>query len=33
MPSKRKSIGYLLSINAQETITEIANREKLSQSK
>ena len=33
MPSKRKRIGYLPSINAQQTITEIANREKLSQSK
>ena len=33
MPSKRKRIGYLPSINAQETITKIANEEKLSQSK
>ena len=33
MPSRRKRIGYLPSINAQKTITKIANREKLSQSK
>ena len=33
MPSIRKRIGYLPSINAQKTITKIANREKLSQSK
>tara|TARA_B100000579_G_scaffold105218_1_gene83748 strand:+ start:566 stop:967 length:402 start_codon:yes stop_codon:yes gene_type:complete len=33
MPSKRKRIGYLASINAQEKITKIANEEKLSQSK
>jgi len=33
MPSTRKRIGYLPSINAQETITKIANKEKLSQSK
>ncbi len=33
MPSKRKRIGYLPSINAQETITKIANKENLSQSK
>ena len=33
MPSIRKRIGYLPSINAQETITKIATREKLSQSK
>tara|TARA_Y100001968_G_scaffold316157_1_gene343626 strand:+ start:1018 stop:1398 length:381 start_codon:yes stop_codon:yes gene_type:complete len=33
MPSKRKRIGYLPSINAQEMITKIANREKLSHSK
>ena len=33
MPSKRKRIGYLPSINAQETITKIANKEKISQSK
>ena len=33
MPSKRKRIGYLPSINAQEMITKIANKEKLSQSK
>ena len=33
MPSIRKRIGYLPSINAQETITKIANKEKLSQSK
>ena len=33
MPSTRKRIGYLPSINAQETITEIAKKEKLSQSK
>ncbi|WP_269605243.1 hypothetical protein [Prochlorococcus marinus] len=33
MPSIRKRIGYLPSIKAQETITKIANKEKLSQSK
>ncbi len=33
MPSLRKRIGYLPSINAQETITKIATEEKLSQSK
>ncbi len=33
MPSLRKRIGYLPSINAQKTITKIANKEKLSQSK
>ena len=33
MPSRRKRIGYLPSINAQETITNIAHKEKLSQSK
>ena len=33
MPSIRKRIGYLPSINAQELITKIANKEKLSQSK
>ena len=33
MPSRRKRIGYLPSINAQETISNIANKEKLSQSK
>ena len=33
MPSIRKRIGYLPSIKAQKTITKIANREKLSQSK
>ena len=33
MPSKRKRIGYLPSINIQEIITNIANKEKLSQSK
>tara|TARA_Y100001968_G_C18778206_1_gene445422 strand:+ start:48 stop:443 length:396 start_codon:yes stop_codon:yes gene_type:complete len=33
MPSTRKRIGYLPSIHAQETITKIANKEKLSQSK
>ncbi|WP_413677652.1 hypothetical protein [Prochlorococcus sp. MIT 0916] len=33
MPSIRKRIGYLPSINAQETITKIAHKEKLSQSK
>ena len=33
MPSIRKRIGYLPSIIAQETITNIANKEKLSQSK
>ena len=33
MPSIRKRIGYLPSINAQETIIKIANEEKLSQSK
>ena len=33
MPSTRKRIGYLPSINAQEMIAKIANKEKLSQSK
>ncbi len=33
MPSIRKRIGYLPSIKAQKTITKIANKEKLSQSK
>ena len=33
MHSIRKRIGYLPSINAQKTITKIANKEKLSQSK
>ena len=33
MPSIRKRIGYLPSINAHETITKIANKENLSQSK
>ncbi len=33
MPSIRKRIGYLPSINAQKKITKIANKEKLSQSK
>ncbi len=33
MPSIRKRIGYLPSINAQEMITKIATKEKLSQSK
>jgi len=33
MPSIRKRIGYLPSIIAQETITNIANKENLSQSK
>ncbi len=33
MPSIRKRIGYLPSINAQKTIIKIANEEKLSQSK
>ena len=33
MPSIRKRIGYLPSINAQKTIIKIANKEKLSQSK
>ncbi len=33
MPSIRKRIGYLPSINAQKTITKIANKENLSQSK
>ena len=33
MPSRRKRIGYLPSIDAQKTITKIANKEKLSQSK
>ena len=33
MPSTRKRIGYLPSINAHETITKIAIKEKLSQSK
>ena len=33
MPSIRKRIGYLPSINIQEVITKIATKEKLSQSK
>ena len=33
MPSIRKRIGYLPSINAQKTISKIANKENLSQSK
>ena len=33
MPSRRKRIGYLPSNNAHETITKIAIKEKLSQSK
>ena len=33
MPSIRKRIGYLPSINTHETITKIAIKEKLSQSK
>ena len=33
MPSIRKRIGYLPSMNTQETITKIANKEKISQSK
>ncbi len=33
MPSIRKRIGYLPSINAQEMIRKIANKEKISQSK
>ena len=33
MPSRRKRIGYLPSISIQEIITNIANKEKLSQSK
>ena len=33
MPSIRKRIGYLPSVDAQEKITKIANKEKLSQSK
>tara|TARA_B100001250_G_scaffold393301_1_gene395961 strand:+ start:362 stop:745 length:384 start_codon:yes stop_codon:yes gene_type:complete len=33
MPSIRKRIGYLPSINAQETISKIATKEKISQSK
>ena len=33
MPSIRKRIGYLPSVNAQESIVQIANKEKLSQSK
>ena len=33
MPSIRKRIGYLPSQNIQEIITQIANKEKLSQSK
>ncbi len=33
MPSRRKRIGYLPSIDAQKTITKIANKEKLSHSK
>ncbi len=33
MPSLRKRIGYLPSISAQKTMTKIANKERLSQSK
>ena len=33
MPTKRKRIGYLPSQNVQELIIQIANKEKLSQSK
>ena len=33
MPTIRKRIGYLPSVNAQEIITKIAKKEKLSQSK
>tara|TARA_Y100001968_G_scaffold36124_1_gene27732 strand:+ start:626 stop:1021 length:396 start_codon:yes stop_codon:yes gene_type:complete len=33
MPSTRKRIGYLPSVNTQEKITMIANKENLSQSK
>ena len=33
MPSRRKRIGYLPSVNAQEMISKIANTEKASQSK
>ncbi len=33
MPSIRKRIGYLPSVNAQELITKISNKENLSQSK
>ena len=33
MPSRRKRIGYLPSLNAHEIITRIAKKEKLSQSK
>ncbi len=33
MPSTRKRIGYLPSINAQDTITKIADKENLSKSK
>ena len=33
MPSIRKRIGYLPSVNAQEMITKISNNENLSQSK
>ena len=33
MPSKRKRIGYLPSIKAHETITKIAHKENISQSK
>ena len=33
MPSRRKRIGYLPSINAQQTISKIATKESLSQSK
>ena len=33
MPSIRKRIGYLPSVNAQEMITKISNKENLSQSK
>ena len=33
MPSKRKRIGYLPSLNIQEIIIKLANNEKLSQLK
>ena len=33
MPSSRKRIGYLPSLHTQQTITKIATKEKLSQSK
>tara|TARA_Y100001968_G_scaffold109500_1_gene99048 strand:+ start:3077 stop:3481 length:405 start_codon:yes stop_codon:yes gene_type:complete len=33
MPSIRKRIGYLPSVDAQEMITKLANKQKLSQSK